>query len=126
MNLPQKIIASQSSVDSTAKSFACEGRDEAASHAGALRRTAFAYMAVIVATMGIIVILAQNIGVTNCRTGSATVCMRPVNRSTARPRHIQGSRVLQSWEMLRPFAPTPSNRRLIMQAEAKTMDTARM
>src|SRR6202790_1976209 len=126
MNLPQTMIASHSSVETTAKIFAGQGRDAAASHSGALRRTAVAYRAVIVATTMIIAILAQNIGVTNCRTGSATVWTRPVNSSTARPRHIQGTTVLLSCEMLRPDRPTPNSRKLTMQAEPKTIDTARM
>src|ERR1700736_560223 len=126
MNLPQTMIASHNSVDSTAKIFAGQGRNEAPSDSGALRRTAVAYSAVIVATRMIITILAQNIGVTNCRTGSATVWTRPVNSSATRPRHIQGTTVLLGCEMLRPDRPTPNSRRLTMQAEPKTIDTARM
>src|SRR5260370_32411892 len=120
------MIASHSSVEMTAKIFAAQGRDEAASHSAALRRTAAAYRAVAVATRMIISILAQNMGVTNCRTGSATVWTKPVNSSTARLRHIQGTTVLLSCEMLRPDRPTPNSRRLTMQAEPKTIDTARM
>src|SRR6202521_1005609 len=105
------MIASHSSVETTANIFAGQGRDEAASQRAALRRTAVAYRAVIVATRMIIAILAQNIGVTNCRTGSATVWIKPVNSSTARPRHIQGTTVLLSCEMLRPDRPTPNSRK---------------
>src|ERR1700689_2962288 len=120
------MIASHSNVENTAKALAPPGRDEALSHTLALRRTAFAYRAVIVTTTMIMVILAQNAGVTNCRTGSVTVCIRPVNSNTARPRHNHGKSVLLSCETLRPATPTPNSRRLIMQTEAKTIDTARI
>src|SRR5450631_1747577 len=120
------MIASHSSVESMAKAFAGSDRDDAPSHSGALRRTALAYREVIVATTMIISILAQNIGVTNCRTGSVTVWMSPVNSSTASPRHIQGTSVLLNCETLRPDRPTPKSRRLIMHAEPKTIDTAMM
>src|SRR5258708_29426790 len=125
MNLPQTMIASHSSVDSTAKILAGQGRDEAASHSAALRRTAVAYRAVIVATRMIITILAQNIGVTNCRTGSATGWTRPVNSSAARPRHIQGTTVLLNCAMLRPDRPTPKHRKLTLQPDPKTIYSAR-
>src|SRR5216683_2843937 len=50
------MIGSHSSVETTAKIFAGQGRDEAASQRAALRRTAVAYRAVIVATRMIIAI----------------------------------------------------------------------
>ena len=73
MNRPHTMIATQSTIEVIANSRAAGGRKAATSHDDAFALTMAVNPAVMVTTTTIMVILAQNTGVTNCLAGSAIV-----------------------------------------------------